>query len=59
MARRGAGGGANHAGEKINDSGGAHRATGREGFPGWQQLPVDGIIYGAGNAANTELSSSD
>ncbi|MFI9358002.1 WXG100 family type VII secretion target [Streptomyces lydicus] len=54
-----AGGGANHAGEKINDSDGAHRATGREGFPGWQQIPVDGIIYGAGNAANTELSSSD
>ncbi|MFI0789902.1 hypothetical protein ACH4Q6_30395 [Streptomyces lydicus] len=24
-----------------------------------RQIPVDGIIYGAGNAANTELSSSD
>ncbi|AJT63887.1 hypothetical protein T261_2202 [Streptomyces lydicus] len=54
-----AAGGANHAGEKINDGGGKHRATDREGFPGWQQIPVDGIIYGAGNAANAELGSSD
>ncbi|MCZ1009082.1 WXG100 family type VII secretion target [Streptomyces lydicus] len=52
-------GGANHAGEKINDGGGEHRATNRNGFPGWQQIPVDGTIYGAGNAANTELGSSD
>ncbi|MFH8753802.1 WXG100 family type VII secretion target [Streptomyces rimosus] len=54
-----AGGGANHAGTKINDGGGEHRATGREGLPGWQQVPADGLIYGAGNAANTELGSSD
>ncbi|MEV5595683.1 WXG100 family type VII secretion target [Streptomyces sp. NPDC052496] len=54
-----AGGGANHTGEKINDGGGEHRATGRKGLPGWQQIPADGLIYGAGNAANTELGSSD
>ncbi|RSO30827.1 hypothetical protein DMH15_25445 [Streptomyces sp. WAC 06725] len=54
-----AGGGVNHAGAKINDGGGEHRATGREGLPGWQQIPADGLIYGVGNAANTELGSSD
>ncbi|MHB6910198.1 WXG100 family type VII secretion target [Streptomyces sp. CB02959] len=48
-------GGANHLGEKINIGEGKHRATQRDSFPAWQETPVDGIIYGAGNAANSEL----
>ncbi|MFI0155649.1 WXG100 family type VII secretion target [Streptomyces lydicus] len=55
----GAAGGANHVGEKINDGGGGHRATDREGFPGWQQIPADGIIYGAGNAAEYEAEQAN
>ncbi|QZL02008.1 WXG100 family type VII secretion target [Streptomyces sp. BHT-5-2] len=50
-----AGGAANHAGDKINNGGGGHRATNREKFPAWQQVPTDGAIYGIGNVANTEL----
>ncbi|MFJ5952490.1 WXG100 family type VII secretion target [Streptomyces noursei] len=52
-----AAGGANHLGEKVNVGDGERRATSRESFPAWQEVPVDGIIYGAGNAANSELDS--
>ncbi|WP_311625821.1 hypothetical protein [Streptomyces mooreae] len=51
-----AAGGANHVGDEVHNGGGKHRATDREGFPGWQQVPVDGAIYGAGNAINTETT---
>ncbi|GGX30680.1 WXG100 family type VII secretion target [Streptomyces noursei] len=50
-------GGANHAGEKVNVGDGKRRATSRDSFPAWQEVPVDGIIYGAGNVANSELDS--
>ncbi|MGX1759681.1 WXG100 family type VII secretion target [Streptomyces lydicus] len=51
-----AAGGANHVGDEIHNGGGKHRDTDREGFPGWQQVPVDGVIYGVGNAINTETT---
>ncbi|MGX1760870.1 WXG100 family type VII secretion target [Streptomyces lydicus] len=54
-----AAGGANHVGDMVHNGGGEHRATDREGFPVRQQIGVDGIVYGAGNAASAELSSSD
>ncbi|WP_432003356.1 WXG100 family type VII secretion target [Streptomyces sioyaensis] len=54
-----AGGAANHTGDQINNGGGSHRATNREGIPAWHQVPVDGAIYGIGNAANSELPKDD
>ncbi|MFF7412022.1 WXG100 family type VII secretion target [Streptomyces lydicus] len=55
----GAAGGANHLGERIFEPGkGQHRADGPDPMfhPG-QQVGIDGIIYGAGNAIETDLEN--
>ncbi|TKA08195.1 hypothetical protein [Actinacidiphila oryziradicis] len=55
----GAAGGANHAGGKIYEPGeGKHRADASDPvFHPGQRIAIDGIIYGAGNAIESDLEN--
>ncbi|AJT63242.1 hypothetical protein T261_1556 [Streptomyces lydicus] len=54
------GGAANHAGDKAFESiSGAHRKGGPAHFPAFQQIAIDGLIYGNANKLNTDTASDD
>ncbi|PBC85825.1 MULTISPECIES: WXG100 family type VII secretion target [unclassified Streptomyces] len=54
------GGAANHAGDKAFESiSGVHRKGGPAHLPAFQQIAIDGLIYGNANKLNTDTASDD
>ncbi|MGV4929454.1 hypothetical protein K2224_10720 [Streptomyces sp. BHT-5-2] len=54
------GGGAHHAGDKAFESvSGTHRKGGLAHFPAFQQIAIDGLIYGDFNTINSETAQDD